>query len=76
MVGALLTDNIVPFVKPNVLETLTHKVEQCWSIFCERNEGLGHNLCLIGHDVSGNIQGAMLCAKFMAFQKTLMSVTM
>ena len=73
IVRALLFDNIVPFGKTEVLETLTHKVEQCWTVFCERKEVLGLKLCLIGCNVSGNIQAAMLCAEHVAFQKTLMS---
>ncbi len=32
-----------------------------------RKEVLGLKLCLIGRDVSGNIQMAMLCTKHMAF---------
>jgi hypothetical protein len=72
-VGALLSDVIVPFSKTKVLETLTYKVEQCQNVFREHDEVLGLKLCLIGHNVFGNIQVAMLCTKHMAFQKTLMS---
>jgi hypothetical protein len=67
MVRALLSNNIVPFGKTNVLETLTNKVEQCWSVFLEREEVLGLKSCLIRHDVSGDIQAAMLHAEHMAF---------
>ncbi len=73
IIGASLFDNTVPFGKTNILETLTYEVEQCRTVFCERDEVLRLKLCLIGCDVSGNIQVAMLCAKHMAFQKTLMS---
>jgi hypothetical protein len=73
IVGALLSNNFVPFGKTNVLETLTNKVEHCWTIFRERDELLGLKSCLIGHNMSGNIQVAMLNTKHMAFQKTLMS---
>ncbi len=73
IVGALLSDNIVAFGKLNVLETLTYKDEQCWTIFREHEDVLGLKLCLTGHDMSGNIQVAMLCTNHMPFQKTLMS---
>jgi hypothetical protein len=69
----LLSDNIVAFGKINVLETLTYKVEQCRTIFVEHKEVLGLKLCLIGRDMSGNIQVAMLCTEHVAFQKTFMS---
>jgi hypothetical protein len=71
IVKALLRDNFVPFGKTNVLETLTYKVEQWWTVFCESKEVLGLKSCLIGCDVSGNIQMAMLCTKHMAFQKNI-----
>ncbi len=73
IVKTLLSNNIIPFDKTNILETLTYKVEQCWTIFCESKEVLGLKLCLIGRNVTGNIQMAMLCTKDMAFQRTLMS---
>ncbi len=73
IVGALLSNNIVPFGKINILETLTHKVEQCWTIFHGHKEVFRLKLCLLVCNVSGNIQAAMLCAEHMAFQKTLMS---
>ncbi len=73
MVRASLFNNSVLFGKTNVLETLTYKVEQCRTVFCERNEVLGLKSCLSRHGVSGHIQVAMLCAQHMAFQKTLMS---
>ncbi len=66
-------DNIDLFGKTDVLETLTYKVEQCWTIFREHDEVFRLKLCQIGHDVSGNIQVAMLCTEHMAFQKTFMS---
>jgi hypothetical protein len=69
----LLSGNIILFGKSNVLETLTYKVEQWWTVFRERKEVLGLKSCLIGRNMSGNIQMAMLCTKHMAFQKTLMS---
>jgi hypothetical protein len=72
-VRALLSDNFVPFGKTNVPETLTYKVEQCWNVFRERKEVLRLKLCLIGRNMSGNIQVAMLYTEHMAFQKTLMS---
>jgi hypothetical protein len=67
ILGALLSDNIVAFGKTIVLETLTYLVEQCWTVFCERNEVLGLKLCLVGGNVSGHIQAAMLCTEHMAF---------
>ncbi len=73
IVKASLSDNIVAFGKTNILETLTYKVEQCRTIFCERDEVLGLKSCLIGLNMSVNIQVAMLCTENMAFQKTLMS---
>ncbi len=73
IVGALLSDDIIPFGKTDVLETLTYEVEECRTVFRERNEVLGLKSCLIGRNVSGNIQVAMLCAKHVAFQKTLIS---
>jgi hypothetical protein len=55
VVRALLSDDFVPFGKTDVLETLTYEVEQCQTIFHEREEVLGLKLCLIGHNMSGNI---------------------
>ncbi len=55
IIGALRFDDIAPFGKTNVLETLTYKVKQCRTIFCEREEALRLTLCLIGHNMSGNI---------------------
>jgi hypothetical protein len=69
VIGALLSDDFVPFRKTDVLETLTYKVEQWWTAFLEREEVLGLKLCLIGCDMSGNIQVAMLYTKHMAFLK-------
>ncbi len=60
IVRALLSNDIVPFDKLNDLETLTNKVEQCWSIFREHKEVLRLKLCLIRRNMSGNIQAAML----------------
>ncbi len=71
IVKALLSDNFVPFGKTDVLETLTYKVEQWWTIFRESKEVLGLKLCLFGRDVSGNIQMTMLCTKHMAFHKNI-----
>jgi hypothetical protein len=71
--GALLFNDIIAFGKTDVLETLTYKVEQCWTIFRECKEVLRLKSCLIGHDMSGNIHVVMLYTKHMAFQKTLMS---
>ncbi len=71
IVEALLIDDFVTFGKTDVLETLTYKVEQWWTIFRESKEVLGLKLCLIRHNVSGNIQMAMLCTKHMAFQKNI-----
>ncbi len=68
IVGALLSNDIILFGKTDLLETLTYKVEQWWTVFHERKEVLGLKSCLIGCDVSGNIQMAMLCTKHMAFQ--------
>ncbi len=34
IIGALLSHDIVEVVKTDVLETLTYKFEQCWTIFC------------------------------------------
>jgi hypothetical protein len=55
MVGASLSNNIVAFGKTNILETMTCKVEQCWTIFREWDEVFGLKLCLIGRDMSGYI---------------------
>jgi hypothetical protein len=71
IVEALLSDNFVPFGKTDVQETLTYKVEQWWATFRESKEVLGLKSCLIGRDVSGNTQMAMLCTKYMAFQKNI-----
>ena len=71
MVKASLSDNFVLFGKTNVLETLTYKVEQWWTVFCESKEVLGLKSCLFGRGVSGNTQMTMLCTKHMAFQKNI-----
>jgi hypothetical protein len=69
VVEASLSDNFVPFRKTDVLETLTYKVEQWWTAFRESKEVLGLKSCLIGHNMSGNIQMVMLYTKHMAFLK-------
>jgi hypothetical protein len=69
IVKALLSNNFVPFGKTDVLETLTYKVEQWWTVFRESEEVLGLKSCLIGRNMSGNIQMAMLYTKHMAFLK-------
>jgi hypothetical protein len=69
VIEALLSDNFVPFGKTDVLETLTYKVEQWWTAFRESKEVLRLKLCLIGRNMSGNIQVAMLYTKHMAFLK-------
>jgi hypothetical protein len=66
---ALLSNDIILFGMTDVLETLTYKVEQWSTIFCESEEVLGLKSCLIGCNLSGCIQMAMLCTKHMAFQK-------
>ncbi len=71
IVKALLSDNFVPFAKTDVLETLTSKVEQWWTIFREKKEVLGLKLFLFGRNVSGTTQMVMLCTKHMAFQKNI-----
>ncbi len=71
IIKALLSNNFVQLGKTDVLKTLTYKVEQWWTIFCESKEVLGLKSCLFGHDVSGNTQMAMLCTKHMAFQKNI-----
>ncbi len=71
IVEALLSNNFVQFGKTNVLETLTYKVEQWWTIFCEIEEVLRLKSCLLGRDVSGYTQMVMLCTKHMAFQKNI-----
>jgi hypothetical protein len=71
IVKALLSNNIILFGKTNVLETLTYKVEQWWTVFRESKEVLGLKSCLIGRNMSGIIQMAMLCTKYMAFQKNI-----
>jgi hypothetical protein len=68
IVEALLSNNFVPFGKTNILETLTYKIEQWWTVFPESKVVLGLKSCLFGRDVSGNTQMAMLCTKHMAFQ--------
>ncbi len=67
IVEASLYNNIILFSKTDILETLTYKVEQWWTVFHERKKVLGLKSCLIGWDVSGYIQMAMLCIKHMAF---------
>ena len=57
IVKALLSDNIILFGKTNVLETLTYKVEQWWTIFRESEEVLGLKSCLIRLDVCGSPDG-------------------
>jgi hypothetical protein len=57
IIGASLSDNFVPFGKTNVLETLTYKVEQCWTVFREHGEVLGLKSCLIRRDVSDSPGG-------------------
>jgi hypothetical protein len=57
IIGALLSNNFVPFGKTNVLETLTYKVEQCRTLFRERDEVLGLKSCLIRRDMSGSPGG-------------------
>jgi hypothetical protein len=69
VVEALFSDDFVPFGKTDVLETLTYKVEQWWTAFRESAEVLGLKSRLIGCDMSGNVQMAMLYAKHMAFLK-------
>jgi hypothetical protein len=71
VVRALLSDNFVPFGMIDVLETLTYKVEQWWTVFRECKEVLGLKLCLFGRNVSGNIQMAMLSIKHTAFKKNI-----
>jgi len=71
IVEALLSGNIVLFSKTNVLETLTYKVEQWWTVFRESEEVLGLKSCLFWCDVFGNTQMAMLCTNHMAFQKNM-----
>jgi hypothetical protein len=67
IVKALLSDNFVPFA--DVLESLTYKVEQWWTVFCESEKVLRHKLCMIGCNMSGNIQMAMLYTEHVAFLK-------
>ncbi len=57
IVGALLSDDLLSFGKTNVLETLTYKIDQCRTVFRERDELLGLKSCLIGRDVSGSPGG-------------------
>ncbi len=57
IVEALLSNNFVPFGKTNVLETLTYKVEQWWTVFLESEEVLGLKSCLIRCNVSGSPGG-------------------
>jgi hypothetical protein len=69
VIEASLSDDFVPLGKTDVLETLTYKVEQWWTAFRESKEVLGLKSCLIGCNMSGNIQMAMLYTKHMAFLK-------
>ncbi len=69
IVEALLSKNFVPFSKTNVLETLTYKVEQWWTVFHESKEVLGLKSCLIGRNVSSNIQMTILCTEHTTFLK-------
>ncbi len=71
IIEASLSNDIILFGKTNLLETLTYKIEQWWTIFHESKEVLRLKSCLIGCNVSGNIQMAMLCTKHMAFQKKI-----
>ncbi len=71
IIWASLSNNIVAFSKANVLETLTYKVEQCQTIFREREEVLGLKSCLIRRDMSGNIQVAMLYTNLWHFKRLL-----
>jgi hypothetical protein len=71
IVKALLSDDFVLFGKTNILETLTYKVEQWWTVFRESKEVLGLKSCLFERNVSGNTQMAMLCTKHMVFQKNI-----
>ncbi len=71
IVEAFLSKDIILFGKIDLLETLTYKVEQWWTIFHEHMEVLGLKSCLIGCNVSGYIHVAMLCIKHMAFQKNV-----
>ncbi len=71
IIKALLSANINLFGKTELLETLTYKVEQWWTIVREHKEVLGLRSCLIGCNVSGYIKMAMLCIKHMAFQKNI-----
>ncbi len=61
IVKALLSNNFVPFGKTNVLETLTYKVEQWWTVFRESKEVLGLKSCLIRRNVSGRPGGHAVC---------------
>ncbi len=54
IVEALLSDDFVAFGKTDILETLTYKVEQWWTLFREREEVLGLKSCLIRCNVSGS----------------------
>jgi hypothetical protein len=69
VIEALLSDDFVPFGKTDILETLTYKVEQWGTAFHESEEVLGLKLRLIGCNMSGNIQVAMLYTKHMVFLK-------
>ncbi len=71
IVEALLSDDFFWFGKTDVLEALTYKVEQWWTIFFESKEVFGLKSCLFGCNMSGNTQMAMLCTKHMAFQKNI-----
>jgi hypothetical protein len=57
IVKALPSNDFVPFGKTDVLETLTYKVEQWWTVFHESKEVLGLKSCLIKLDVSGSPDG-------------------
>ncbi len=54
---ASLSNDFVPFGKTDVLETLTYKVEQWWTVFCESEKVLKLKSCLIKCDVSGSPGG-------------------
>ncbi len=71
IIKTLLSDDFVLFGKTNVLETLTYKVEQWWTVFRESKEVFGFKLCLFGRDMFGNTQMTMLCTEHMAFQKNI-----
>ncbi len=66
IVEASLSNNFVSFGKTDILETLTYKVEQWWTVFCESEEVLGLKSCLV-------VQMAMLCIEHMAFHRNIKS---